>query len=198
MQPDNPVEMISWWSALEFANRLSEERGLIPVYDMSGMEFEGSAAQGTLEPTSGELKINSPDGDFYHASGYRLPTEAEWEYAARGGTSTTYSFGDSEAELGKYAWWDGNSEGHTHPVALKRKNPYKLYDMHGNVREWAQDWHGRLPGGIDPLRSSSGSNRVIRGGSWNYNAQYLRSANRYSGGAGFRYFNVGFRLVRTL
>ena len=68
MQPDNPVEMISWWSALEFANRLSEEHGLAPVYDMSGMEFEGSAGEGKLKSISGELKINSPDGDFYHAS----------------------------------------------------------------------------------------------------------------------------------
>ena len=165
---------------------------------MSGMEFEGSAAQGTLKPTSGELKINSPDGDFYHAGGYRLPTEAEWEYAARGGTSTTYSFGDNEAELGKYAWWDGNSEGHTHPVALKRKNPYGLHDMHGNVSEWVQDWGGDLPGGVDPLRSSSGSSRVIRGGGWYNSAQGLRSALRSFGGPGGRHSHVGFRLVRTL
>ena len=198
MQPDNPVEKITWWSALEFANRLSEEHGLAPVYDMSGMEFKGSAAQGTLKPISGELKINSPDGDFYHAAGYRLPTEAEWEYAARGGTSTAYSFGDSEAELGKYAWWRDNSGGHTHPVALKRKNPYELYDMHGNVREWVQDWHGDLPGGINPLRNSSGSFRVFRGGSWYGSARYLRSAYRNYDWPGYWNNFVGFRLVRTL
>ena len=198
VQPDNPVESISWWSALEFANRLSEKRGLTPVYDMSGMEFEGSAAQGTLEPTSGELKINSPDGDFYHAGGYRLPTEAEWEYAARGGMSTTYSFGDNEAELGKYAWWYGNSEKHTHPVALKRKNPYELHDMHGNVSEWVQDWYGDLPGGVDPLRSSFGSDRVIRGGNWYYSAWHLRLADRFRVGPGLGGELVGFRLVRTL
>ena len=198
MQPDNPVENITWWSALEFANRLSEERGLAPVYDMSGMEFEGNAAEGTLKPTSGELKINSPDGDFYHAGGYRLPTEAEWEYAARGGTSTTYSFGDSEAELGKYAWWDGNSEGHTHPVALKRKNPYELHDMHGNVWEWVQDWNGNLAGGIDPLRNFSGFYRVIRGGGRGSNARDLRSAVRTSDRPDNGNNYVGLRLVRTL
>ena len=198
MQPDNPVEMISWWSALEFANRLSEKHGLAPVYDMSGMEFEGSAAQGTLERVSGELKINSPDGDFYHAGGYRLPTEAEWEYAARGGTSTAYSFGDNEAELGKYAWWRDNSGGHTHPVALKRKNPYELHDMHGNVWEWVQDWYGDLPGGVDPLRNPSGSHRVVCGGSWISRARGLRSAYRGSGRPGHENFFVGFRLVRTL
>ena len=198
MQADNPVEKITWWSALEFANCLSEKHGLSPVYDMSGMEFEGSAAQGTLERVSGELKINSPDGDFYHASGYRLPTEAEWEYAARGGTSTAYSFGDSEAELGKYAWWKGNSEGHTHPVALKRKNPYELHDMHGNVWEWLQDWYGNLPGGVDPLRISSGPTRAIRGGSWNYFALGLRSVFRGNVRPGNRFNYVGFRLVRTL
>ena len=119
-------------------------------------------------------------------------------FAVRKGTETRYSFGDSDDLLDDYAWHDGNSDGKTHPVGKLRANPNGLFDMHGNVWEWVQDKYTRkLPGGTDPLHSSSGSSRVIRGGSWYYDAQYLRSANRFYGYPAYGYFHVGFRLVRT-
>ncbi len=130
---------------------------------------------------------------------YRLPTEAEWEYAARGGKSTSYSFGSNASELGAHAWYYDNSNGRTHAVASKKSNPFGLYDMHGNVWEWVQDWYGDYPSGsvTDPKGPSSGSGRVIRGGSWCRNARNLRSAHRVFNGPGDRNYDVGFRLARS-
>ncbi len=113
---------------------------------------------------------------------YRLPTEAEWEYAARAGTTTAYSFGDSDAELGNYAWYSVNSNGETHPVGQKQPNPWGLYDMHGNVWEWVADWYGPYSSGAqltDPKGLNSGSNRVIRGGSWINDAGHLSARSAY-------------------
>jgi formylglycine-generating enzyme required for sulfatase activity len=130
---------------------------------------------------------------------YRLPTEAEWEYAARAGTTSAYSFGDDASYLGRYAWYDGNSGDRPHPVGQKPPNAWGLHDMHGNVWEWVQDWYdgnyyGRSPS-TDPRGPSSGSSRVYRGGSWIYDAAYCRSANRYSYWPDYRYDNLGFRLA---
>ena len=98
-----------------------------------------------------------------------------------------------------YAWYNGNSDNQTHPVGKLASNDYGLFDMSGNVWEWTQDsWQSFLVGGLDPLRSSSEPWRIIRGGSWYYNAGILRSAYRYSGYADSRYYDVGLRLVRTL
>jgi formylglycine-generating enzyme required for sulfatase activity len=110
---------------------------------------------------------------------YRLPTEAEWEYACRAGSTTAFSFGDDE-ELGDYAWYDGNSGGRTHPVALKKPNAWGLYDMHGNVGEWCSDWWGDSPEGAvsDPVGPDEGMFRVYRGGSWGHQAAFCRSAFR--------------------
>ena len=130
--------------------------------------------------------------------GYRLPTEAEWEYVARAGTTSDYSFGNNHSELMRYVWFDDNSGGRTHPVGEKRPNPWGLYDMHGNVWEWCYDWYGAYPdrAAEDPCGPPSGGFRVVRGGGWNYSAGRLRSANRYSGGApGSRGYYVGFRLA---
>jgi formylglycine-generating enzyme required for sulfatase activity len=134
---------------------------------------------------------------------YRLPTEAEWEYAARAGTQTAYFFGNDSDQLDAYAWFDGNSGAQTHPVCTKKPNPLGLCDMSGNVWQWVQDGYGdyssspqRDPEG--PSRGSSGgSARVLRGGSWYNYAQYLRSAFRDYDDAAHRSSNVGFRLVRT-
>lgn len=137
-------------------------------------------------------KLNSQEGSLI----YRLPTEAEWEYAARAGSSTAYSFGTDD--INKYAWFSSNSGNKTHAVATKLANANGLFDMHGNVWEWVQDmYQGTLPGGIDPS-ISAGSSRVVRGGSYSGSAQSLRSAYRGNSGADFRYDFVGFRLVRTL
>lgn len=132
---------------------------------------------------------------------YRLPTEAEWKYACRGGTKTAFSFGDDEAELGKYAWFDGNAwdigEKYAHRVAQKQANPFGLYDMHGNVWEWCSDWYGEYPSGLrtDLEGPRSGSSRVVRGGSWPYGPDIVRSAFRYDFTPVSRNNVSGFRLV---
>ena len=169
--PSNPVERVSWNDVKEFIGKLNE-----------GLEIKGC----TGSP-------RDPKGC------YRLPTEAEWEYAARGKKATAYSFGNSSEKPGSYAWYNDNSESKTHPVGLKRANPYGLYDVHGNVWEWVQDkYKDTLKGGTDPLHSSSGSYRVIRGGGWISSARYLRSAFRGSDTPVNWGSHVGFRLVRTL
>jgi len=116
---------------------------------------------------------------------YRLPTEAEWEYACRAGTETMWCFGDDEERLGDYAWYDKNSGGGTHPVGEKKANAWGLYDMHGNVWEWCQD------------EVNSGEDRVLRGGSWFYEARNCRSAYRSRGRPGSRDGGLGFRCVRV-
>jgi formylglycine-generating enzyme required for sulfatase activity len=130
---------------------------------------------------------------------YRLPTEAEWEYAARAGTSSAYSFGDGADSLGRYAWYGNNSGVETHPVGQKQPNAWGLYDMHGNVWEWVQDWYGERyysnASGTDPKGPSSGSIRVLRGGSWFDDAEYCRSAFRGSFTPDDRGNDIGFRLA---
>jgi formylglycine-generating enzyme required for sulfatase activity len=134
---------------------------------------------------------------------YRLPTEAEWEYACRGGSESAYSFGDDASLLGEYAWYDGNSGRETHPVGEKLPNGWGLYDMHGNVWEWVQDWYGSdyYPGrpypDVDPTGPDDGPNRVIRGGGWGNAPQCLRSAYRSYALAGYRGSFIGFRLVAS-
>jgi len=130
---------------------------------------------------------------------YRLPTESEWEYACRSGTTTAYGFGDDASGLGDYGWFDGNSDSSTHPVGEKKPNAWGLYDMHGNVWEWCQDWYGDYPSGsaTDPTGATSGSLRVFRGGSWILNARYCRSAYRDWLGPGARGSSLGFRVLRS-
>ena len=165
--PLHPAVMISWDEVQEFIARLNE--------------------------TAGDWK-------------YRLPTEAEWEYACRAGTETPWSFGDDESLLKDYAWYQDNIEGndYAHPVWMKEANPWGLYDMHGNVREWVHDWLGiysYTPGPasasfIDPQGPSTGSDRVIRGGSFAQPAQNLRSTYRRGKNPEDRDPETGFRLVR--
>ncbi|NGZ05447.1 MAG: formylglycine-generating enzyme family protein [Magnetococcales bacterium] len=128
---------------------------------------------------------------------YRLPTEAEWEYAARAGTTGTFSFGPSSASLGWFAWYSGNSSNMTHPVAQKLANLWGLYDMHGNVLEWVSDWSGPFTSTAEtnPQGPSSGSSRIVRGGGYSGNADSQRSARRLSLAPSSRYFDLGLRLV---
>lgn len=171
MCPENPVESVTWNEVDQlFIKNLNAAKGL-------------TGCDGTPRSQRGC---------------YRLPTEAEWEWAARGGTTTAYSFGNNPAVLPSYGIYSSNSGGKTHPVGSLRANPYDLYDVHGNVWEWVQDrYKGELLGGTDPLQTS-GLYRVVRGGGWFNYALYLRSAFRNYVFPGFRLSNVGFRLVRTL
>ncbi len=116
---------------------------------------------------------------------YRLPCEEEWEHACRAGSTSDYCFGDDVKQLGDYAWYYDNSNDSTHIVGQKKPNAFGLYDMHGNVWEWTESkWN------------ESGSDRVIRGGSWDFNAGGLRSADRGHFGASYSYSSVGLRLLR--
>jgi formylglycine-generating enzyme required for sulfatase activity len=147
-------------------------------------------------------KLNQKEG----ATKYRLPTEAQWEYAARAGSNTAFANGDMketgcgrDPHLWEMGWYCGNSGKRTHSVAQKKPNAWGLYDMHGNVWEWCQDWYGAYPSGsvTDPEGPPSGVSRVLRGGSWNNNARYCRSANRNRNKPGNRNNNLGFRLAST-
>jgi len=131
---------------------------------------------------------------------YRLPTEAEWEYACRAGMSTRWSFGDDESRLGEYAWYSGNNSPFgTKEVGTKKPNTWRLYDMHGNVYEWCQDWYLSYSSSAqtDPAGSATGSLRVLRGGHFYGYARDTRSALRLNFSPSYRGRDVGFRLLRT-
>ncbi len=133
-------------------------------------------------------------------SAYRRPTEAEWEYAARGGTTTRWSFGDAENQLGTYAWFSSNSGDRTQLVGGKAANPWGLYDMHGNVWEWVEDcYRDNLSGQTAAANTIQGcSDRVFRGGSWYFDPAFLRSAFRFRNSPSLRLYYLGFRVARTL
>lgn len=179
-----PWAEVSWCDAVAYANRLSLAEGLTVAYALpSGFESAGctAALADTVQPVP-------------RADGYRLLTEAEWEWAARAGQATTYAGGD---EAGAVAWYAENSGGHAHPVCTKVSNAWGLCDMSGNLWEWVQDGYAStLPGGTDPL-VRTGSSRVIRGGSWSYSESSLRVAYRSWNSPGNRWNYVGFRLSRS-
>ena len=173
-----PVETVSWYDAVEFSNRLSDRNGLERCYTATGSE---------LVIWSG-----------YSCRGYRLPTEAEWEYAARGKTMSPYIYAGSD-NLDEVGWYLENSGDKPHPVCGKKRNGYGLCDMSGNVLEWVWDWKSDYPKGSvkDPKGPSSGSYRVLRGGSWPYDAGTARVALRFGFFPGDRNGNSGFRLSRS-
>lgn len=131
---------------------------------------------------------------------YRLPTEAEWEYGCRAGSTTAFCFGSDRKMLGEYAWFHDNSRDWSHPVGQKNPNILGLYDMHGNVWEWCQDWYSIYPAEpvTDPKGPSSGTHRVSKGGSWRSASRFCRSAHRFGVDPGYRRYNRGFRLVKDL
>lgn len=131
---------------------------------------------------------------------YRLPTEAEWEYAARAGTATAYSFGNHAGNLNRYAWYGGDFDtGGTHPVGQKMPNPWGLYDVHGNVWEWVQDWYSESyyseSPETDPQGPTEGRQRAVRGGSWHASATSWRSTYRKPYTPDYRGISIEFRLV---
>jgi formylglycine-generating enzyme required for sulfatase activity len=169
---DLPVESVSWDDAIAFCSKLSEREGLKPFY------LAGQAA------TSG--------GD-----GYRLPTEAEWEYACRAGSTTRYHFGDEAGSLGEYAWFEGNSGARTHPVGQRRPNAFGLFDMHGNVGEWCFDAFSPSPGlAAPPSPDGLPPPRVIKGGAWASDPGPLRSAARSAVPPDHKDKTIGFRIAR--
>jgi formylglycine-generating enzyme required for sulfatase activity len=163
----------------------------LPVEMVAWFEATDYCAQLTVrERTAGRL----PTG-----WAYRLPTEAEWEYASRAGSTNCFSYGDDPGytQLGNYAWYYANSGNTPHPVGGKSPNRWGLFDLSGNVWEWCSDWYGAYLGGnvTDPLGPVSGSPRVVRGGSWYNFASHCRSAIRYSIHPTYRYYILGFRVV---
>lgn len=178
------------------ANPSSFSGDTLPVEKVSYNMIRGSS-NGAKWPSSSAVDSSSFMGKLRSRTGldFDLPTEAQWEYACRAGTTTTYSYGNSEN--GNYMWYTSNSSSKTHPVGSKSANPWGLYDMHGNVWEWCLDWYGTLAYGTDPKGSSSGSYRVFRGGSWDSYADYCTSSYRNYYYPSYEYY-TGFRLVRTL
>jgi formylglycine-generating enzyme required for sulfatase activity len=192
-----PVERVNWWEAIAYANALSRAADLPECYSPQGCE----GVAGVDLDCDADLDVGFVGAD---CRGYRLPTEAEWEYAARAGTETRYWSGDAEADLARVGWYDANSspDGNrdtrqTHPVGTKPANPWGLFDVHGNVGEWVYDWHGAYDAADqqDPIGPEGGSRRVGRGGSCLSTARSARSAYRGFFVPWFRGRSFGFRLV---
>ena len=178
----NPVEQVRWSDAVKYCNARSLKEGLQPCYDLQ------------------TWKCN------FEANGYRLPTEAEWEYACRAGSKTAYFFGNDSSKLSDYAWLDENSAGKPHPVGQKKPNPWGLYDMHGNVWEWCNDFYQvdyyQQSPVENPRGPKEGETKVVRGGAWKFSADSCRSGYRYNEDPGysdvcFGYDIYGFRCVRN-
>jgi formylglycine-generating enzyme required for sulfatase activity len=174
-----PVESVSWYDAVDYCNARSLAESLTPAYTVNGVNV-------TWDRT---------------ANGYRLPTEAEWEYACRAGAATAWHTGNADNDaLKAAAWYSANSTSTTHTTGQKQPNAWRLYDMHGNVWEWCWDIYGAYPRGAqsNPAGAAFESgNRVLRGGSWYHSARILRSACRNSFNPSGGYFIIGFRLARN-
>ena len=179
----NPVEQVRWSDAVRYCNARSNARGFRSCYNLETWECD------------------------FSADGYRLPTEAEWEYACRAATTTRYVFGKGPRKLKHYAWMEENSGGRTRPVGKKLPIPWGLYDMYGNVWEWcndfyAVDYYAESPS-ANPRGPEEGDNKVLRGGCWKSPAEECRSSYRYNEAPGytdicFGYDIYGFRCARSV
>jgi formylglycine-generating enzyme len=176
-QKDLPVTSVTWYEAVAFCNRLSERNGLQRVYGITDRNVTAD----------------------FSRNGYRLPTEAEWEYAARsrGREDRPWSGTDREEAIPDFAWYYWDDE-HAHPVAQKKPNELGLYDMTGNAEEWCWDWYGAYTAASkkNPLGQSSGVYRVARGGAWNWDALYSRTLRRDGFTPEKHYDIMGFRIAR--
>ena len=186
---NNPVNKVSWYDSLVYCNKRSIKEGLTPCYSIDGKT--DPKEWGTV-PTSNNDTWNDVRCDFT-ANGYRLPTEAEWEWAARGGESYKYAGSD---DIDKVAWYSCNPDG-TRDVKTKKKNGYELYDMSGNVWEWCWDKYGDISSGTADTGPAPGSYRCLRGGCWEYRAFLSLVAYRDDHEPGRCDYNSGFRLVRN-
>lgn len=184
---NNPVNNISWYDALVYCNTLSIKEGLTPCYAIGG---ETHPSKWGAVPTGNDSTWNAATCDS-KANGYRLPTEAEWEWAARGGKSYTYA---GSNDVDDVAWYNTNG---TRDVKTKKANAYGLYDMSGNVWEWCWDWYGSISSGTPDAGPASGSYRCQRGGSWYDSASSARVVRRSSDGPYNRGSSYGFRVVRN-
>jgi formylglycine-generating enzyme required for sulfatase activity len=172
---DEPVVQVSWYYAAAYCNRLSLKHGLKPVYSVAG-----EAGLVRLPPgwNAGMVTMIVCD---WHAYGYRLPTEAEWEFAARGGNKCGGLIYAGTDNLNEVAWYNANSGGRPHPVGHKKPNELGLFDMSGNVWQWCWDWHAAY-GGQDadnPIGPNKGNSRVLRGGSWDSYPDACRTSFRF-------------------
>jgi len=191
-----PVEMVNWYEALVFCNKLSIKDRLKPVYRIKGSVNPNDWGEVPTDDVTARWAVEWVQG----ANGYRLPTEAEWEYAARGGMNASGSryAGSNDAE--QVAWYYENSETMSHGVGNKAPNELELYDMSGNVMEWCWDWQGAYTASAkdNPLGPSASLYKMIRGGSWSYAVNYCNVAYRHYNYPYYRGVNLGFRVVRSV
>ena len=197
-----PVEEVDWYSTIAYANALSRDAGLQECYTLT----PSSCADDVSDWAGGDTSCTGATFVGLNCTGYRLPTEAEWEYAYRAGTTTAYYSGANsvtgcnfDANLDSIGWYCGNANNATHAVGSEEANAWGLSDMAGNVWEWTWDWYGTYLGATsDYIGPETGERRVLRGGSWRDGATYARAANRGNFNPDYRFIYLGFRLTRTL